>query len=163
LNHDLVSLFNDHKAFAFKIPDPNQATVLNASKRPFDGFARFPPPVNDFYFESKLIKNKVQAFNPKRVEAHQFDALRQIKRNGGHVAIILGCWIPRQEYWFMAFDVDFIYGLGEISIKQKELLSLCEKNYNVSLKSRDIASFKPEWLLNKLVTSLSGDMDGSLY
>ena len=163
LNHDLVSLFKAQGAMSWKIPDPNQVTVLNASKRPFDGFARFPPPVSDFWFESKLIKNKVQAFNPNRVEEHQFEALKQIKRNGGHVAVILGCWIPRGDYWFMAFDVDFLFGLGGVSIKQKELLSLCEKNYNVSLRSRDIGSFKPEWLLDKLVTSLPGDTSGSLY
>jgi hypothetical protein len=156
LNHDLVSLFKDHNAFSFKISDPNQATVLNASKRPFDGFARFPPPVNDFWFEAKLIKSKVQAFNPGRVEEHQFEALRHIKRNGGRAAIILGCWIPRKDYWFMVFDVDFIFGLGGVSIKQKELLSLCEKNYSISLRSKDIDSFKSEWLIDKLITSLPG-------
>jgi hypothetical protein len=163
LNRDLIHLFKDHNSMAYKIPDPPKNSALSASKRPFDGFARFPPPVNDFWFESKLIKNKVQAFNPCRVEEHQFKALQQIKRNGGNVAIILGCWIPRKEYWFMAFDVDFIFGLGGISIKQKELFVLCEKNYNVSLKSRDIVSFKPEWLLEKLITSLPGDTSGSLY
>jgi hypothetical protein len=163
LNHDLVYLFNNNGAMAWKIPDPSKVTVLNASKRPFDGFARFPPPVDDFWFESKLIKNKVQAFNTSRVEEHQFESLRQIKQNGGHVAIILGCWIPKSDYWFMAFDVDFIYGLKGKSIKQKELFSLCDKKYNVSLRSRDISSFRPEWLLEKLVTSLPGDMSGSLY
>ena len=164
LNHDLVSLFKSHNAMSWKIPDPNQATVLNAAKRPFDGFARFPPPVNDFWFESKLIKNKVCAFVTNRVEEHQFEALKKIKQNGGHVAVILGCWIPRRDYWFMVFDVDFIFGLGGVSIKQKELFALCEKKYNISLRSRDIDSFKPEWLLDKLITSLpAGDANGSLY
>jgi hypothetical protein len=163
LNHDLVSLFKDNGAMSWKIPDPNQAMVLNASKRPFDGFARFPPPVNDFWFESKLIKNQVKAFSPSRVEEHQFEALQHIKRNGGHAAIILGCWIPRQDYWFMVFDVDFIIGLEGVSIKKKDLLSLCEKKYNISLRSKDIGSFKPEWLIDKLITSLPGDAGGSLY
>jgi hypothetical protein len=163
LNHDIISLFKDHEAFSFKIPDPNQATVLNASKRPFDGFARFPPPVNDFWFESKLIKNKIMAFNPARVEKHQFEALQQIKRNGGRTAIILGCWIPRHDYWFMVFDVDFIAGLNGVSIKQKDLLSFCSNNYNISLRNRDINAFKPEWLINKMITSLPGDSNGSLY
>ena len=164
LNHDIISLFKDHGAMSHKLPDPNKATVLAASKRPFDGFARFPPPVNDFWFESKLIKNKVHAFDTGRVEEHQFEALKKIKQNGGHVAIILGCWIPRRDYWFMAFDVDFIFGLGGVSIKQKELLALCEKKYNISLRSRDIDSFKPEWLLEKLITSIpAGDADGSLH
>lgn len=163
LNHDLVALFKDHGAMAMKLPDPNQAVVLNASKRPFDGFARFPPPVNDFWFESKLIKNKVQAFNSRRVKSHQFEALRQIKQNGGHAAIILGCWIPRQDYWFMVFDVDFIFNLKGASIRQKEIFALCEKSCNVSLRSRDLDSFKPEWLLDKMVVSLLGGAVGSLY
>jgi hypothetical protein len=163
LNHDLISLFKDHEAFSFKIPDPNQATVLNASKRPFDGFARFPPPINDFWFEAKLIKNKLVAFNLGRVEDHQFEALQQIKRNGGRVAIILGFWIPRRDYWFMLFDVDFVIGRERVSIKQKELLSLCEKNYNISLRSKDLSLFKPEWLIEKMITSLPGDSSGSLY
>jgi len=162
LNHDLISLFKNHEAMAWKIPDPNQATVLNASKRPFDGFARFPPPVNDFWFESKLIKNKIQAFNTGRVEEHQFEALRRIKRNGGRAAIILGCWIPRKDYWFLVFDVDFVFGLGGVSIKQKELLSLCEKNYNISLRAKDIdiGSFKSYWLIDKMIASLPGDTIG---
>jgi len=154
LNHDIVSLFSDHGAVAWKIPDPNQSTVLNASKRPFDGFARFPPPVNDFWFESKLIKNKVKAFSPYLVKNHQLESLLQIKRNGGRAAILLGCWIPRKEYWFMVFDIDFIVGLGGVSIKQKELCNFCEGNYNISLKSKDSEYFKPEWLIEKMIISL---------
>lgn len=157
LNHDIIHLFTLNNAFAYKIPDPVKGNVLNASKRPFDGFARFSPPVNDFWFESKLIKNKVKSFNPDRVEKHQLEALQRIKRNGGHAAVILGCWIPRQDYWFLVFDVDFIIGLGGVSIKQKDLLSFCGKNYNISLRGKDIDSFRPEWLINKLITSLPGD------
>ena len=163
-NHDLISLFNKSNAFAYKIPDPSKSNVLSASKRPFDGFARFPPPVNDFWFESKLIKNKVRAFDTGRVEKHQFEALKKVKQNGGHAVIILGCWIPRKDYWFMVFDTDFIFGLGGASIKQKELFALCEKKYNISLRNRDIDSFKPEWLLEKLITSIpAGDANGSLH
>ena len=154
LNHDLISLFKDCGSMAWKIPDPNQAIVLNASKRPFDGFARFPPPVNDFWFEAKLIKNRIGAFSPSRVEEHQFNALRQIKQNGGRAAVILGCWIPRKDYWFMLFDVDFLLGLGGVSIKQKDLLALCEKKYNISLRSKDVGDFKAEWLIEKMITSL---------
>ena len=163
LNHDIVALFKDHGAMAHKLPDPNKVTALEASKRPFDGFARFPPPINDLWFESKLIKNKVQAFSPRRVEDHQFDALRQIKRNGGNAAIILGCWIPRKDYWFMVFDIDFIFNLGNVSIKQRDLFYYCEKNLNISLKSKDIGLFKPEWLVDKMIASLPGDVGGSLY
>ena len=154
LNHDLVSLFKEYDAFAYKIPDADRGSVFNAAKRPFDGFARFPPPINDFWFESKLIKNKVIAFSPNRIEYHQFESLLQIKRNGGHAAIILGCWIPRKDYWFMVFDIDFIFRLGGVSIKQKELIALCEKGYNISLRGKDIDCFKPEWLIEKMVTSL---------
>jgi hypothetical protein len=162
LNHDLVCLFKSHGAMAHKLPDPNQATVLSAGKRPFDGFARFPPPVNDFWFESKLIKNRVQAFDPCRVEAHQFESLRHIKRNGGRAAVILGCWIPRREYWFMVFDVDFLFGREGVSIKKEDLLSLCEKNYTISLRGRDMEMFRPEWLIEKMITKLPGEDSGQV-
>lgn len=163
MNHDLIQLFVSKYAFGYKIPDPNKGIVLHSSKRPFDGLARFPPPVNDFWFESKLIKNKVQAFNTSRVEEHQLNSLRHIKRNGGHTAIILGCWIPKQEYWFMVFDVDFIAGLDGKSIKQKELLDLCANKHNISLRGKDLHLFKPEWLIEKMITSLPGGQNGSLY
>jgi len=163
LNHDLVYLFKQHKAMSYKISDPNQAMVLHSSPRPFDGFARFPPPVNDFWFESKLIKHKIQAFNLDRIADHQFDALRLIKQNGGFAAVILGCWIPRRDYWFMVFDVDFIFNYPEVSIKQKQLFALCEKGYNISLRDKDISLFKPEWLIDKLITSLPGDSIGSIH
>lgn len=160
LNHDLVSLFNACGAFAYKIPDPPKGGVLSAAKRPFDGFARFPPPVNDFWFESKLIKNGVKAFNPGRVEAHQLDALLRIKRNGGRAAVILGCWIPRRDYWFMLFDADFLIGLDGASVKQKDLAALREARYNISLRGKDTGSFKPEWLMEKLITALPEAADG---
>ena len=162
LNRDLVSLFKDHNALAYKIPDPEKSNVLNASKRPFDGFARFPPPVNDFWFESKLIKNQVKAFSISRVEEHQIEALRQIKQNGGRAVVILGCWIPRRDYWFMLFDIDFIIEFQGTSIKQKELLVLRESNYSISLRSKDVKLFRPEMLIEKTITSLSGGAGGSL-
>jgi penicillin-binding protein-related factor A (putative recombinase) len=110
-----------------------------------------------------LIKNKVQAFSLKRVEDHQFESLRLIKQNGGHVAVILGCWIPKKDYWFMVFDADLIYERRETSIKQKELFSLCEKGYNISLRNKDFNMFKPELLMDRMVKSLPGDDCGSLY
>lgn len=157
LNHDIVSLFKEHGAFAYKIPDPPQQVAVSSAKRPFDGFARFPPPVCDIYFESKLIKNKVQAFNLSRIEPHQIDALLKIKRNGGTAIVTLGCWIPRKDYWFIAFDIDFIVGVKEISIKKKEILSLVDKGYCISLKAKDVSAFNPDWLKTKIVTSLGDE------
>jgi len=157
LNHDLIALFKDYGAVAHKLPDPNQAVVLNASKRPFDGFARFPSPVNDFWFEAKLIKNKIQAFATSRVETHQIDNLKKIKSNGGLAAVILGFWESRKDYWFMVFDIDFIDKLRGASIKKKELLALCEKKYSISLRKEGLKCFKPEWLIEKMITALPGE------
>jgi hypothetical protein len=97
LNHDLILLFKGTGHFSYKIPDPAQAQVLLSSKRPFDGFARFSEPVNDFWFESKLMKNKIGAFSLDRVDDHQYASLLQIKRSGGLTAVILGVWIPRRD------------------------------------------------------------------
>jgi hypothetical protein len=157
LNHDIVCLFNASNAFPYKIPDAARNSVLSASKRPFDGFARFAPPVNDFWFEAKLIKNKISAFSLDRVEDHQYDSLLRIKANGGLTAVVLGVWIPRRDYWFMCFDPDFLVNLaktGKKSINKKELNYYCEKGYNISLKSKDLINFLPEMLRDRIIDFL---------
>jgi hypothetical protein len=157
LNHDLVSLFKGTGHFAYKIPDPAQAQVLSSSKRPFDGFARFSKPVNDFWFESKLMKNKIEAFSLSRVDDHQYASLLQIKRCGGLTAIILGVWIPRQDYWFMCFDPEFLLNLtkiGKKSISKKEIKLYCEKEYDISLRSQNLTKFSPEMLREKIIDFL---------
>jgi hypothetical protein len=157
LNHDLVSLFKSTGHFAYKIEDPHKAQVLSSSKRPFDGLARFYPPVNDFYFETKLIKNSVKAFSIKRVKDHQLANLLQIKKSGGLTAIILGVWIPRKAYWFLCFDPEFLLGLlrrGKESINKKELNFYCEKGYSISLRSKASIEFSPEMLRDKIIDFL---------
>jgi hypothetical protein len=157
LNHDLVSLFKRTGSFAYKIPDPARAQVLSSSKRPFDGFARFPNPVNDFWFEAKLMKNTICAFSLARVAAHQYASLLQIKRSGGLTAIILGVWIPRQDYRFMCFDPEFLTGLankGKKSINKKELNFYKEQDYSISLKTKHLENFRPEMLREKIIDFL---------
>jgi hypothetical protein len=157
LNHDLISLFKGTGHFAYKIPDPVQAQVLSASKRPFDGLARFYPPVNDFYFETKLIKNSVKAFSLNRVEDHQYASLLQIKQSGGLTAVILGVWIPRQAYWFLCFDPEFLLGLvrhGKKSINKNEINFYCEKEYSISLRSKALINFYPEMLRDRIIDFL---------
>jgi hypothetical protein len=158
LNRDLIHLFvTQGNAWGYKIPDPPKKTVLNSSRRPFDGLARFYPPVNDFYFETKLIKNSVKAFSLNRVEDHQLANLLQIKKSGGLTAVILGVWIPRKDYWFLCFDPEFLLGLarrGKKSINKKEINSYCEKEYNISLKSKALIKFSPEMLRNRIIAFL---------
>jgi hypothetical protein len=157
LNHSLVSLFKSTGAFSYKIEDPHKAQALSASKRPFDGLARFYPPVNDFYFETKLIKNSVKAFSLNRVENHQLANLLQIKRCGGLAAVILGVWIPRKDYWFLCFDPEFLLNLaerGKKSINKKEINFYCERGYNISLKSEALIKFSPETLRDRIIDFL---------
>jgi hypothetical protein len=157
LNHDLISLFKGTGHFAYKIPDPAQAQVLSASKRPFDGFARFSEPVNDFWFESKLMKNKISAVSLDRVDDHQYASLLRIKQSGGLTAVILGVWIPRQDYWFLCFDPDFLLSLAQQkkkSINKKELNFYCEKEYNISLRSKDLINFSPNMLRDRIIDFL---------
>jgi hypothetical protein len=158
LNRDLIHLFvTQGNAWGYKIPDPPKKTVLNSSRRPFDGLARFHPPVNDFYFETKLIKNSVKAFALNRIEAHQLANLLKIKQNGGLTAVILGIWIPRQDYWFLCFDPEFLLNLakqGKKSISKKELNFYCEKGYNISLRGKTLTRFSPEMLQNRIIAFL---------
>jgi hypothetical protein len=158
LNRDLIHLFvTQGNAWGYKIPDPPKKTVLNSSRRPFDGLARFYPPVNDFYFETKLIKNSVKAFSLNRVEDHQLANLLQIKRSGGLTAVILGVWIPRRDYWFMCFDPEFLLNLtkqGKKSITKKELNFYYEKEYSISLKSKALTNFSSELLQDRIIDFL---------
>jgi hypothetical protein len=157
LNHDLISLFKGTGHFAYKIPDPAQSQVLLSSKRPFDGFARFSEPVNDFWFESKLMKNKIGAFSLDRVDDHQYTSLLQIKRSGGLTAVILGVWIPRRDYWFMCFDPEFLLSIanqGKKSINKKELNFYYEKGYSISLKNKALINFSPEILRDRIINFL---------
>jgi hypothetical protein len=156
LNTDLIRLFKAF-GFAYKIPDPAQTQALSASKRPFDGFARFSEPVNDFYFESKLIKGDLKAFSLNRVEDHQLDNLLKIKEKGGFTAVILGVWKPRKDYWFLCFDPGFLLSLaeqGKKSINKKELNFYCEKEYTISLKSKALIKFSPEMLQDRIIDFL---------
>lgn len=116
LNHDVVALFTRIGAFAYKIPDPSAPCVTSAAKRPFDGFAVFPNNTS-LFFESKLIKNHIQAFALNRIEPHQLEALLHIKHNGGVAAVLLGYWVSRKDYWFMLFDPSLIEHLCNIGIK----------------------------------------------
>jgi penicillin-binding protein-related factor A (putative recombinase) len=157
LNHDLVSLFKKTGHFAYKIEDPHRAEVLSSSKRPFDGFARFSTPVNDFWFEAKLMKYKITAFSLDRVSDHQYASLLQIKKSGGLTAVILGAWIPRRDYWFMCFDPEFLISLierGKKSINKRELDFYREQNYCISLRTKDLIKFKPEMLRERIIDFL---------
>jgi penicillin-binding protein-related factor A (putative recombinase) len=167
LNHSLVSLFKTTGSFAYKIPDPARSQALSSSKRPFDGFARFSKPVNDFWFETKLMKNKISAFSLDRVDIHQYASLLQIKRSGGLAAIILGVWIPRRDYWFVCFDPEFLTGLadsGKKSISKKELIFYHDRGYSISLKAKDLGNFMPELLRERIINFLPdlGDMGGKI-
>jgi hypothetical protein len=167
LNHDLISLFKGAGHFAYKIEDPHKTRVLSSSKRPFDGFARFSEPVNDFWFESKLIKNSIKAFSLNRIEDHQLLNLLRIKKSGGLTAVILGVWIPRQAYWFLCFDPEFLSGLikrKKRSINKKEISFYCDKGYNISLKSKTLINFSPEMLRERIIDFLpdSGDRGGEI-
>jgi penicillin-binding protein-related factor A (putative recombinase) len=157
LNHDLVALFKSTGHFAYKIPDPAKSQVLSSSKRPFDGFARFSGPVNDFWFESKLMKNKISAFALDRVNEHQYASLLQIKRSGGLTSVILGVWIPRRDYWFLCFDPEFLFDLisrGKKSINRSELNFYRESGYSISLRNTALEEFSPETLRNRIVDFL---------
>lgn len=111
LNHDIAALFRSMGAFAYKIPDPPRVCAASASKRPFDGFAVFPPPVGSVFFESKLMKGKLRAFALRRIEPHQMESLLRVSGNGATAVVSLGFWSPRSEYWLMLFDAPLISAL----------------------------------------------------
>ena len=152
LNHDLVTLFKS-QGWGWKIPDPDQRAMSSGGKRPFDGLAFFEG-IGAFYFESKLIKNKLQAFNLSRVEDHQYENLLTLRSLGAETAIILGFWVPRKDYYFFVFDPLFLFELrnSRKSILAKELLIYRELGACIDL--RNTGNFLPQMLLQKRINSL---------
>jgi penicillin-binding protein-related factor A (putative recombinase) len=151
LNRDLTRLFNNH-GWAYKIPDPPASVALSASPRPFDGFAAFRG--FDFFYESKLIKNKISAFSISRIEDHQFENLLKLRELGKETAIILGIWIARKSYHLLIFDAYFLYTLGNKSVLKKQLESYIQAGYAIDMQHTEV--FTPEMLLrlriDKLIT-----------
>lgn len=150
-NHDLVSLFNEH-GWSYKIPDPSGMEALHASERPFDGFAHFAS--GAFYFESKLIKNKLSAFSKNRVEDHQYDALLALKKIGAFTAVTLGYWVPRKDYKLFVFDPEFLFSMSQKSILGKQLKWYDDNGFSISMRQKDLGTFTPNLLKEKLICSL---------
>jgi hypothetical protein len=146
LNRDLTRLFNQH-GWAYKIPDPPASVALTASPRPFDGFAAFRG--FDFFYESKLIKNKISAFSIARVEEHQFVNLLKLRELGKETAIILGIWIARKSYQLLLFDPQFLYTLESKSILKKQLEDYIAEGYAIDMRQAD--TFEPGMLLKRRI------------
>jgi len=149
LNHDLVKLFKQH-GWAYKIPDPQGSGATEASQRPFDGIAVFKD--FDFFFESKLIKNKISAFAVSRIEPHQFDNLLKLRELEKETAVILGIWMARKSYQILVFDVFFLRSLEYKSILKKEIEAYLAAGYAIDLKQ--IEKFEPIQLLKHRINSL---------
>ena len=157
LNHDLVTLFSKH-GWSWKIPDPDQRAIQSGGKRPFDGIAYFKE-LGVVYFESKLMKTKLQAFSFTRVEQHQFDNLLALKALGATTFIFLGFWVPRRDYCIFVFDPLFLYQLKGLrsSLIAKDLYKYAEKGFTINLRKTD--EFTPQLLLRKCITSLPEDIE----
>jgi hypothetical protein len=149
LNRDITRLFNVH-GWAHKLPDPPASVALTASPRPFDGFAAFKD--FDFFYESKLIKNKIAAFSIARIEDHQFKNLLRLRELGKETAIILGIWIARKTYQILIFDPYFLYTFKDKSILKKQLEGYI--SMGLVMDMRHTNSFKPEMLLKLRIDSL---------
>ena len=154
LNHDLVSLFN-REGWSWKIPDPDQRAMSSGGKRPFDGVAFFKD-IGAYYFESKLIKNKLQAFSLDRIEEHQYENLLRLRSLGAETALILGFWASRKDYWFMCFDPLFLseLRLRKKSILAKELQTYIDKGYTINLRHTE--NFRPAVLLSRRIDFFPG-------
>ena len=152
LNRDLVKLFKEH-GWAYKIPDAMGETALHTDKRPFDGVAAFPG--FDFFFESKLMKNKITAFSKSRVEDHQFENLLKLKSMKKETGIILGLWIPRKSYRFLVFDPEFLFCLEQKSVLKVQLDEYIRRGF--ALDMRNPVSFDPDLLIKLRIGFLVGE------
>lgn len=125
--------------FAFKIPDPRKGMSEMSAKNPFDLFGLTSEYI--IYAESKLIKNKWQAWNFKTIEDHQYyymGRISELAKNHPNViaCFILAIWIPRKEFCFFVFDSKLIAGLkesGKKSFLKNELLEFKERGFAIQI------------------------------
>jgi penicillin-binding protein-related factor A (putative recombinase) len=136
LNTIISKSFNDN-FFGHKIADGVGGVSV---QNPFDGFAVIPG--TPIYFESKMMKNQIEAFNFKSIEPHQIENLQAVKKclPKSLCLITLGIYIPRKLFIVLPIDISFITELmqeGKKSILKKELEPIIEKKVFLKINSID--------------------------
>jgi len=128
--------------WAHKISDDAQ-TFTSTGYKPFDLFAVTSSSV--IFIESKFQKG-YKAFSFEHIREHQLKNLLRIKelssnppfQNYIFTYIILGVWIPNQEFSLFVFDPLYIEYLktkeGKVSLLMKELKSLKDKGLYIPVK-----------------------------
>jgi hypothetical protein len=106
---------------ATKISDPIKGTGV---QNPFDGFGGYKR--RPFYWEAKLIKPCIKAFNFKIIYDHQYENIAWYHNNiyNSLSLFLIGFYSPRKLKIIMAFDPMFILeerGKGKVSFLAKEL------------------------------------------
>jgi len=111
-------------------------------QNPFDGFGI----MNDkpLYYEAKLIKGGMYAFNFSKIEDHQVENLRIINAsllkeipNKFYTLFPVGFYKSREYFRILLFSYKTIESRksnGEKSIKQKELNKFIEQNKYLTIK-----------------------------
>jgi penicillin-binding protein-related factor A (putative recombinase) len=115
--------FIDQGNYLYKIPDPS-SSFSSTIKRDFDMFGRYGE--RPIYIEVKYL-NGLQSFNLKRIEEHQFIALKEFKKVKDSLCyIVLGVHVKFGDNRIYFWDVDYIYDRYEKSenILAKELKTL---------------------------------------
>lgn len=149
--HISKSLKKDYEGF--KIQD-GLGGISTSS--PFDGIGAIPGiPI---YFESKLLKNKIQSLNFKKIEDHQIKALTGYKKllPFSLSIVTVGIFIPRKLYKLFVLDinlVNYFISINKKSILKKEWELLVEKNMYITMKRENSDYiFDPLLLKEKLIT-----------
>lgn len=158
----------DETAFGYKIPDPQKANAMTASKRPFDLFGETHDAT--VYAESKLMKGGFQAFSFSHIRPHQRENLLRINQATAHrvnrplTLIILGVWESRKFFGLFFFDILFVDRLmnepGRKSILKKELEAFYENVQYLTIKKEvfDVQSIQEKVIYD---WPESGAIDGN--
>jgi len=159
LNRILVKSIKEH-GWGYKISD-DAGDFTGTVKKPFDYLGC----TNKFfiYGESKMIKDGLYAFNFKRIEPHQFDALLNCKKAiqsmkyvNFHTVVSVGFWKPRVFFYVMFFDIISILRAienGRKSIKKKELEAIIADNQYLNIKKGLVVDI--ETLSDKIIYDFS--------
>jgi hypothetical protein len=141
LNTILTRSIKLNSNFGHKLSDQSY------DQKPFDGFGIINK--KPAYFESKLLKNDIKAFNFNLIEDHQFANLNVISEHLNELPhytfISLGIWIPRKIFYVFFFDINFFKEVkesGKNSFLKKELLDWIEEKKFIPVSNTEINNKK---------------------
>jgi len=136
-------------ARAFKIPDGQHGISIQSPMDAFGAFQGFP-----LYYETKLIKNELNAFSFSKIEDHQFENLLWYHNNlvvDKFCLFIIGYYVPHSIKGVFIFDAKFVYDeaqKGLKSFKKPQMIKWKENGFFLPINYYTINGKRQELIEN---------------